>query len=50
MRQRNDDQDQQRNDREQRVVRDRAGEQQSLVRAECLQRLQYERARVLQNV
>jgi hypothetical protein len=50
LREREDDEDQERDDREQRVVRDRAREQQALVGLEALQRLPGEVPRVAQHV
>src|SRR5688572_516343 len=50
VRSRDDDENEQRHDREQRVVRHRAGEQQPLVLAECLQHPQREGAGVLQDL
>ena len=49
MRQGDQDQDQQRDEREERVVRHGAGEEQALVRTESLEHAEHERARMLQD-
>jgi hypothetical protein len=50
VRERDDREDQKRDDRQQRVVRDRAGEEQPLVGAEALDRLPHERPGMAQHV